>query len=616
MKAKLFVIGLFLLAFVACTSRAKVAEHGQSEEGPNPELSAIDSLMWRQPDSALAVLQQFAASSEADSLDELNGHYCQLLISELLYKNDYGQSNRPALQQAVAYFDSLILTLKDTPTLKRLIAGTDPLSLTRNDNIHFLTARAHYINGVGYYERDSVVEACKEYLKALEVMEGRFDEKEMVGKKAQFMALTHTRLTILFSDLYLHEQTICFGLLSLGYYKKFASPHWHIAWMLNKVGSQYDMMDNNDSAKMLYMNALQILPDTNNITYRDIATRLAYLSYKMGESPEKSLKQLHTIIAQAENEKEFYSRCMNIGEIFYHESQFDSAAFYLSKVFHESQNVNSKKQVAEWLVEICKTQGKEIDMIEYADFLVPFANVEENQSAIKSQLTELYKNYAQREQERVFLQERMKNKKMLKVILGVFFVLMASFIILYFNGKRKNQQLETKIETERQSHTIQQKALLGKLKKRNKALQDALQQLGGNFVPNEIQNKPKNDYISFIETPICRHILESVHQQKFKSKIDFISYKEYALQKEHIIALRMAADENLDNFTVRLRKCFQGLTDEDVTYCCFYLLDLTDADIAALMQKAYPTVCERKRKIKRIIGGENNLAFTLRSFTW
>ena len=57
------------------------------------------------------------------------------------------------------------------------------------------------------------------------------------------------------------------------------------------------MMDNNDSAKMLYMNALQILPDTNNITYRDIATRLAYLSYKMGESPEKSLKQLHTIIA-------------------------------------------------------------------------------------------------------------------------------------------------------------------------------------------------------------------------------------------------------------------------------------------------------------------------------
>ena len=107
MKAKLFVIGLFLLAFVACTSRAKDAERGRSEEGPNPELSAIDSLMWRQPDSALAVLQQFAASSEADSLDKFNEHYCQLLISESLYKNYYDQSNREELLQAVVYFDSL-----------------------------------------------------------------------------------------------------------------------------------------------------------------------------------------------------------------------------------------------------------------------------------------------------------------------------------------------------------------------------------------------------------------------------------------------------------------------------------------------------------------------------
>ena len=92
-------IVLLVIAFtVACTPSAEVAERGRSEEGPNPELSAIDSLMWRQPDSALAVLQHFAGSPQADNLDELNGHYCQLLISELLYKNDYGQSNRPALQ--------------------------------------------------------------------------------------------------------------------------------------------------------------------------------------------------------------------------------------------------------------------------------------------------------------------------------------------------------------------------------------------------------------------------------------------------------------------------------------------------------------------------------------
>ena len=60
MKAKLFIIGLFLFVLVACTPikvpEPAVAEHGRSVEGPTPELSAIDSLLWHQPDSALTYL--------------------------------------------------------------------------------------------------------------------------------------------------------------------------------------------------------------------------------------------------------------------------------------------------------------------------------------------------------------------------------------------------------------------------------------------------------------------------------------------------------------------------------------------------------------------------------
>ena len=123
-------------------------------------LENIDSLMWRQPDSAFAMLQEFASSAAADSLDEFNGHYCQLLVSELLYKNDYAQSNRKDLLKAVGYFDSI------------------------DDG--FLAARAHYINGVGYAEKDSVVEACGEYLKALEIVETCFPHCEEVANRYIF----------------------------------------------------------------------------------------------------------------------------------------------------------------------------------------------------------------------------------------------------------------------------------------------------------------------------------------------------------------------------------------------------------------------------------------------
>ena len=637
---RLLSIGLLLLSLlVACTPKGDdgfvATRHGTSlPTTSSPELAAVDSLLWRQPDSALALLQDYLAcrdvtcnvSNANDTIIEdvaryvsttaYDRHYAHLLLAELLYKNDYAQTNRAELLQTVGYFDSLTV-LADTRGVSLRSRPRRDAQRASAQNIAFLDARAHYINGVGYYEHDSVVPACKEYLKALEVMEEHFEEKKLVGKKAKFMALTYSHLTTLFSDMYLHEQTIYFGKESLKYYGKYDAVAWHIAWMLNIIGSQYDMMDYNDIANVYYNKALQVLPDTNNLTYRDIVTHLAYLSYKKGGSTESSIQLLHSIIAKAESDKEYYSRCMNLGEIFYHEAIFDSAWIYLSNVFQTTKNNNSKKQAAEWLVEICKAQDKESDATEYASFLVPFANLEENQSGIKSQLTEQYKNYGQRRQDRVHQHDKKKSQRQTMMIIVCLLVLISSVSVLYIKNKKRKHKLETQIEVNRYAYEIQQKALSGKLKKSKEALAEALKQLEGDTDKMKSQHilRPNKDYTSFLGSSICRHILETVHQQRFKSKIDFLIYKEYALQKDQLLTLRLAADENMDGFTIRLRKRFPNLTDEDVTYCCLYLLEISDADIAALMQKAYPTVCERKRKIKRIFGENGNLSFTLRNLS-
>ena len=100
----------------------------------SPELSTIDSLMWKNPDSALTVMIEFAASPEADSLNAFEGHYCQVLIAELLFKNDYAQSNRTELLKSVGYFDSLMMA--------------NGAAVQERDA--FLDARTHYINGAGH----------------------------------------------------------------------------------------------------------------------------------------------------------------------------------------------------------------------------------------------------------------------------------------------------------------------------------------------------------------------------------------------------------------------------------------------------------------------------------
>ena len=212
MKAKLFAIGLFLFALAACVKVPEPVEGPTRNNMPSPELQSIDTQMWRHPDSALARLLPWFdtccrdAARHVSTASTCNRHYANLLLSELLYKNDYPQTNRRELQQAVAYFDSI----SQVP---------EPVEGPSN-RIAFLDARAHYINGVGYYENDSAVEACKEYMKALEVMGDRFGEKELMGKMVQFVALTYTRLSMLFSDMYLHEQAIYFAQVSISYYHK------------------------------------------------------------------------------------------------------------------------------------------------------------------------------------------------------------------------------------------------------------------------------------------------------------------------------------------------------------------------------------------------------------
>ena len=151
MKMRKIIYVVLMMVMVGCTPLAP-SQRGTASR----TLENIDSLMWRQPDSAFAVMMEFAASPEADSLDVFEGHYCQVLVAELLYKNYKRQSNRDDVLKAVGYFDSIVAA--DGYKADGRKADTRGASL-RERNV-FLDARAHYINGAGFYEQGDVVNAC------------------------------------------------------------------------------------------------------------------------------------------------------------------------------------------------------------------------------------------------------------------------------------------------------------------------------------------------------------------------------------------------------------------------------------------------------------------------
>ena len=588
---------------VACSKPVEVpepavAEPSRSVEGPTIALSQIDTLMWHHPDSALSVMMEFVTSPEAESLNEFEGHYCQVLVAELLFKNDYGQSNREEVLKAVGYFDSI------------------------DDG--FLAARAHYINGVGYYERDSVVAACGEYLKALEMVETHFPGIEtrhgtslQPNHLPRFMALTYGRLGDLFSGQFMQEPAIICYKKALVFNRIEPTSPNGTAKTLSLLGKQYYKLSQLDSAKYCINESLKQLHDTNNMIYRDLISVSALVYFDENRGGEKPVNDLKRMAVQSPTEDEKLSRYNTIATIYYLTNQYDSALVYFAQVFESNDDVGMKRAVVRYLRDIYQSRGDTLKATQYAMFQAENAISEAESNAQVSQLNEMFQQHLQWEQERAEAERQQaarlrRNRMIVAVCVLVAVAALLAWLLHRRKMKQQRDEADQQMEAVQEAHRLEKASMSGRLKRSNqelRELKDQMRQQAGNGVP-----KQEAQAVSFNEEPICRLIMERVNEGQFKAQMDCKLYQDYALGKEQVMALREAADRHFNQFTSRLAKAYPDLTRGDLDYCCLYLLGLSDADVAALMQKAYPTVSHRARKMKAVFKSEAPLPTTLLDF--
>ena len=465
-----------LTIMVACSQPTKVEapEPCRSVAGPTQELAAIDTLMWRQPDSAFAMLQEFAGSEAADGMDVFEGHYCQVLIAELLFKNDYGQSNRKDLVKAVRYFDSIVgMNGADA------YGKSDTRGVAVQERKAFLAARAHYINGAGYYERDSLIEACEDYLNALRMMEGHFEEKALVGHKARFMALTYNRLVELFSAQYMQEPAIYCGKQSLAYDKKAQSSPDKIANTYFFIAKQYDKLEEADSAAYYYKMALETHPDRKTLVYRDAVCLLALSEFRAHRDTLASLDSLKSMMLQASNETEMLTRFIAIGGIYHDIGQYDSAKVYLERAVEKYPK--GANTAAIYLRDIALKEGDTVKANQYALILAEKGATAANSQARASQLNDMFQQHLQWEQEKAEAERRQaeqlaaRQRMVRGVVTTVVVLLVFGVGLWWWMAKRKKEhEAEAQIlNEEKQQLQTQVNDALQQLQ----TVDDALQQL-------------------------------------------------------------------------------------------------------------------------------------------
>ena len=631
MNKCLNVIGilLVLLLFPYCGGRESQPSEGK-DNNAHAALAEIDSLMWRRADSAFVLLQEFVVSPEAKELDTHDEHYCQVLISELLYKNYKQQSNRNDLLRAVDYFDSIVAA----DEADRRKADARGASL-RERNV-FLDARAHYINGVGFYEQGDVVQACSEYLKALEGMEEHFEEKNLKGKKAAFMDNVYSRLMELFSAEFMMDPAIKCGELAVAYCQKESFLSQDIPVINYHLGKQYDKKGEKDEARRYYGLAIEGLSDVNNPVYRDVVSTKALCDYQVGLGADASLTAIRQVLPYTNSEREKLTRFLTIGGIFTVEHSYDSALYYLIPVFENQNNVFLQIQAAEYLLVNYNNLGNKEKADECIRFLANHKKTEGETKSLVSKLEDLFKAYMNQKQKKEA--EEAREKSIRETIEIVVFITALSILAILVVAKQKSKQLLKKqqeetdriLEETEQEHekelrlwqAVADKTLEETEKKHEKELetyqkkQEALQQ---NLQKKEAhvnvlekaliqqREEAKQRRMAFLKEPICEAILNKAKSKQITTR-NVAHELGIALKDEDLERLGEAVAKYYDGFDhVLLSQC-PNLKHGYLALCHLHLLGLSESEIAALKNVSYSAIRKQNESLQEKLGVDETIS--------
>ena len=562
---------IVVLLLVSCSKKVGIIEPPFTFD---KSLLQIDSLMQRDPDSALMVLvsrgnggnsgDDSVISTEAERSGEIssefNTNYHSLLLSEALYKTDNPQYYRNDLQLAKHCFDSLASRYPD------------------NNDITMLSARSHYMNGVGYYENDSVVEACKEYLKTQEIMENHFDVDKLTGYKAKFMGLTYSRLGELFFDNGVKKASVETYQTAVTYFEKVNG--FCLANPIRSLALSFELDNQTDSAVFYYREAIDLAKKHNkHSVLGKCLLELAPIYYDMGNK-DSAFIMARTALSLQKSEDGRLTQCYILGSLFAQECVYDSAIYYLEQSI-DRDSYATKAVSAELLMKCYLALGDTVQMQYYKN--IYGEKLDEYRYKIKNvhELAIIYESYKHDKLQKEHL-KKLRKQSFTIIVVSFFIIITIVGIIVFVRKKIINVKKKSQYDVDA----------------KNKALAEMKRKMEAN---------------PFMSEPICKSILETANKQQFKSRVPCSAYIEYALSKEQLLALKDAMDRHYDNFTQWICKEYPELTNDDIDYLCLYHLGLKDTDIFALMQRAYPTIGERSRKLKRIFNSNKPLHTTIKN---
>ena len=470
--------------------------------------------------------------------DSASYYESQIRKADSLYKNYLPQYNFDEVKAAVEFFDSLrlstdnsqqttgffhrILTNKKqhkTCTMPEPVEGTIsgastssatayprtvdgcPLSV----DINYNCAKAHYYHAVGLTEKDDIVGACEHYLTALEIMEDDDIIKSLRDTKTQrrkgkslcdsatlrlcdsnkedyekirFLALTYNRLGRLF-----YNENYCD--LAILKYKKalnclnIIKDSIPISYTYKNIGNVYQLLGKADSALYHYRKSLEINSGLTNKL--DIDKNIAQILFEKGEK-DSAYILIKENMNKIENINIRYSYYTTIGDMFFNDKNYDSAAYYLKECL-KSDNNYIIHMSASRLSSLYDSLGNYVKKAYYDDIVSKLSIINVNRNFETNKLQDVYDKYKERKAEKEKIKSRTRTK-VIAISLSLLIIISFVIIILIWHKSKRKDILHQESLNEKDRYIANKEEIISKTNeeiKRNESEIKKLVEIIGNL---------------------------------------------------------------------------------------------------------------------------------------
>ena len=540
-------------------------------------------------ESPKAQCSQLIAQSNINYDDSVSFYESQIRIADSLYKNYLPQSNFEEVKAAMEFFDSYQpsaisgqrwrLFDKEADDGNRLIAESRQLT----------AAKAHYYHAVGLTEKDNIVGACEHYLIALEIMEEddlikrhkdaktqrrkvlkkqRNDEKTLCDsvtlrlcdsdedyEKIRFLALTYNRLGRLF-----YNENYCD--LAILKYKKalnclnIIKDSIPISYTYKNIGNVYQLLGKADSALYHYRKSLEINSGLTNKL--DIDKNIAQILFEKGEK-DSAYILIKENMNKIENINIRYSYYTTIGDMFFNDKNYDSAAYYLKECL-KSDNNYIIHMSASRLSSLYDSLGNYVKKAYYDDIVSKLSIINVNRNFETNKLQDVYDKYKERKAEKEKIKSRTRTK-VIAISLSLLIIISFVIIILIWHKSKRKDRLHQESLNEKDRYIANKEEIISKTNEEIKRNESEIKKLV------EIIGNLKSDINSLKDDAAIKEEEISDKETDIKKMENDLSAKERELKRlqENVHENRILIDRlNEDNIAKEKRiECYLEEIDDN-----------------------------------------------------